>query len=500
MFYNDFFINSWYILWTSFWYIPLFVLTLFALFIFHVTERPHQNLLLLLVALLGVMSCVYQNLNINLYHWDLSGENFNTLLSNSINKFHPALFYMSLTVAVLAQSSGLLQQQKTFGGTNSLRLTYWYTMLTTPLIIFTLSLGSWWAAQEGSWGGWWNWDASEVFGLVIMLIHLNTLHKTLSKGEYGLNKLYFNTAWLTALLIYVFIQFNFDLVSHNFGTRSDQFIDTSHNFLTSIILIIVILYLAYLRGISLYFNEKTVKSSVLQTFNLRWQLVMYLVVFYIVAVSFNTLLNDFFWKILQINILNSTPLVNYFTYITLAALVVRLWSPNISITYLLLILWCSVSCGVLFMLASAPTLNSVFHTGLTSVILNTCDEHNSTVSFWDYIYQSTTAKNHNQVLDIGGIFLTLNNFFIECSTVALNNGFVAEPTYNIIWSSSSTENHSFKHALLPWLSEQTLYSGTSLTPYVITVKDLSVVSTLMIVVLLFIQIKPLVSNKNRIIF
>ena len=124
MFYNDFFINSWYILWTSFWYIPLFVLTLFALFIFHVTERPHQNLLLLLVALLGVMSCVYQNLNINLYHWDLSGENFNTLLSNSINKFHPALFYMSLTVAVLAQSSGLLQQQKTFGGTNSLRLTY----------------------------------------------------------------------------------------------------------------------------------------------------------------------------------------------------------------------------------------------------------------------------------------------------------------------------------------------------------------------------------------
>ena len=31
-------------------------------------------------------------------------------------------------------------------------------------------MGGLWAYQEGSWGGWWDWDISEVFGLFIYLV------------------------------------------------------------------------------------------------------------------------------------------------------------------------------------------------------------------------------------------------------------------------------------------------------------------------------------------
>jgi cytochrome c biogenesis factor len=44
------------------------------------------------------------------------------------------------------------------------------------LIIITLFMGSWWALQEGSWGGWWNWDPSEVFGLLFLLAYLYLIH------------------------------------------------------------------------------------------------------------------------------------------------------------------------------------------------------------------------------------------------------------------------------------------------------------------------------------
>ena len=80
-----------------------------------------------------------------------------------------------------------------------------------------------------------------------MLIHLNTLHRKLNSHNYTSTLYYTNLLWKYTLLIYVFIQFNFDLVSHNFGTRVDQFIDSSHNFLTLLILLLVILSLTYVR-------------------------------------------------------------------------------------------------------------------------------------------------------------------------------------------------------------------------------------------------------------
>ena len=470
------------------------------LFSFHTTENLKKLSMLLMMASLTLLSSVYQNLNLTIYNWDLYGGNFNILLSNSINKFHPALFYGSLLVVILSQFSSLHLKSTYFGRSHSLYLLSYYTLYIVPLIIFTLSLGSWWAAQEGSWGGWWNWDASEVFGLIIMLIHLNTLHKLFHKNNHTLNVVYLRKIWTLALIVYVFIQFNFELVSHNFGTRSDQFIDTSHNFLAAIVLTFLIAYLFYRFSNYLYLSNKVLGGSRTEIKNIQWQIIVITVTLYILTLSFNTLLNDFFWKIFQVNVFNSMPLVTYFTYSILSVLLIRLWSPTISLSQLGFIFSYSINCWLVTTFMVGVTLNSLFHVSVTAMLLNTCDEHTSTISFWGYVYQNMVVTDYKTISDLDNVYLTVNNFFVEVFNLASNNGSVMETAYNVIWSASSTENHSFSHAMSSWAFEQTLYSGVNLTPYMIKVGDLAVASTSIITLLLFTQIKPLILTNNRIMF
>ena len=156
---NDFFINSFYYLWTSFWYIPLLLLTVIMWQITRsscVLPKGLHTGLVLLSILVGCELHDYWLLNNDylfiLYH----AENFNNLLSNSINKYHPGLFYItSLSISTILYINYTLIIGNTllflpsklvifFRRKNHNRL----ALLTT-----TLFLGGWWALQEGSWGG-----------------------------------------------------------------------------------------------------------------------------------------------------------------------------------------------------------------------------------------------------------------------------------------------------------------------------------------------------------
>jgi len=498
---NDFLLNSWYVLWTSFWYIPLFILTLLVIFLYHVLESSNNQTIILVLFFTSLAMQSYQNLNLNIYYLDLSGENFNILLSNSINKFHPALFYGSLMAIVLYKLSGLSKVTLNFSLPHSSKVTTHYTMLTNPLVIFTLSLGSWWALQEGSWGGWWNWDASEVFGLLVMLIYLNSSHRVHAKLFQTLNSTYLHVMWVITALMYVFIQFNFDLVSHNFGTRSDQFIDTSYNFLTLIFGTLVLIHVVYSLGSKQYLTYLLTRGGVQFGVSIKWQVVVYAVTVYIIFLSFNTLLNDFFWKIIQINVLNSTPLVVYFSYMTLAILLIKGYRPHLYLSFVPALSLCSsTGLWLIAWLSLSLTLNSLFHIGVLVLILDTCTEHNHTLSFWEYLHQNVAATFDQYVSDLSNTQLSLNNFFVEVSNVNMINGLVNENTYNILWASSSTENHSFGHTFSSWLFEQVLYSGTNLVPYAIRVVDVSVVSTTAAFITLAIKLRSLIIKKYLIIF
>ena len=477
VFINDFFINSFYILWTSFWYIPSFIVTLLLLFILKSSTESRPAVLIILLFLWQTLLMHYQNLNPHLYLNDVLGEHFNILLSNSINKFHPALFYISLLLITISHPNSLFLPQLNYSTKRSFKELTYFTNTSTRVIIFTLFLGSWWALQEGSWGGWWNWDPSEVFGLVIMLIHLNTLHRKLSSHNYTSTLYYTNLLWKYTLLVYVFIQFNFDLVSHNFGTRVDQFIDSSHNFLILLILLSVLLSLNYVRYMQPIISKVVMLSTLLHKYKVSWNVLLYTFILFILVSSFTLLINDFCWKVLQVNIFNSTKLTYYFTPILITLLLTRLWNPFLAGPVIYTLLNNILVIPILFIIYVRPTLSAVFHVSILTVLLSMCVEYNQNLSLWDLVPENASMQYGMLVSDLFGTTISLNNFFVECAKPNLLNNSIPECVWNIVWSSSSPENHNFGHPNTSYYLSQVLLSGSTLSQYLIMVVDLAVAST-----------------------
>jgi len=96
------------------------------------------------------------------------------------------------------------------------------TMFYLISCITALYLGSWWALQEGSWGGWWNWDSSEVFGVIIFFKLITIYHFYYFSHRTELTVLYIQSSCFIIFIFYLFMQLNFGLISHNFSSKNYQ--------------------------------------------------------------------------------------------------------------------------------------------------------------------------------------------------------------------------------------------------------------------------------------
>ena len=250
--------------------------------------------------------------SLNLYG-DLSSyslHGINNLLTNTLNRYHPLVFYTSFILFVIpitvlsAPTSSLIS----FSGSRTLLSFGVYGWRVVILNLTSLWMGSWWALQEGTWGGWWNWDSSEVFGLLISTSLVSTLHTpyTLNSSYYGKLKY----LWLTSavLLSYFFIQLNFELASHNFGAKFFFFFNNNLFFLESAFVLICLLNLYSYLSIANHSTSTLHKSwrvnPVFHHFSIL-HLLPSLFMLYWVLWSYKPLFNYFFWNFLEVNVLNS---------------------------------------------------------------------------------------------------------------------------------------------------------------------------------------------------
>ena len=497
-FMNDFYLNSFYVLWTSFWYIPTFMLILLLIFSLNTTLLNRFSTGIFIYFLLICLLTHYQNLNAHNFLQDNLGEHFNILLSNSINKFHPALFYTSLLIVVGVYTSSIIIPTNSFTMNTLIKSFSYYTNKSIIIIIFTLFLGSWWALQEGSWGGWWNWDPSEVLGLLVMLIHLVYLHRNVKLYNYITSVQYINLCWQLIFFAYIFIQFNFDLVSHNFGTRVDQFIDSSHNFLLIILITVIgIVNVCYRYCVSIE-NFSLNTGLRLDKFYLTWSILIFGLIMFVSLSSFSLLINDFFWKIVQVNIFNTNKLTYYFTPMLITLLLMRLW--NLSLYLVIGYFTTTSSTVVVLLLVIMLQVRQVnlFHIFLITSLFSMLIEYNNNLSLWDIISECSSMNQGGIISDFFNITLSLNNFFIEYSKPVLLNNSPTEWLWNTIWVSSSVDNHSFMHPQSTYYLNQSLYSGNTLSSYLITVLDLAVSSTSLLINLLFGFMFQLI-RKNKLI-
>ena len=250
-------------------------------------------------------------------------SSYNVLLINSLNKYHPMILYMCLLYLVLSS----------YNYKKSLRyLELSQLELHLVMVIITLYFGSWWAYQEGSWGGWWNWDPSEMFGLSIMTLLLYWRHSHVYAPSNSIKPKLFMSYALTLLVFYSFLQLNFDLISHNFGLRDQSLVDIR------ILYSLTILLLAFLIKRCLCSLSAYRVSNTSLSYGLVNTLAMFLVIA-LFGLSLVILFNDITWRITKINVLNINPdyklavLMLVFTFVFKYN--ARLNYINISITTLL---------------------------------------------------------------------------------------------------------------------------------------------------------------------
>lgn len=314
--FSDFFLNNYFYFWTTFWYIPtIFILTLTVLILYFFLKLGCITTwasVFFILSLTNFELLDYWYTNPTYSYIFISNELVNPLLTNSINKYHPFIFYTVVITYTINYYKHYTDS--TSGTTNVFRVNMGYFFLKkykhylSIMITYTLFLGSWWALQEGSWGGWWNWDPSEMFGFLVLIIVMVSFHHTINLSKYYLY-VFSSFIWLLVLLsLYVFIQLNFSLVSHNFGIKSSQFINGNQLLLLVYLLVfgnlIWIFTQIYLYYTSFLLNQQYVITGYVRPV-LNLYLVLFLLILFQFLYSFYPLFNDFLWKLFTVNTLNN---------------------------------------------------------------------------------------------------------------------------------------------------------------------------------------------------
>lgn len=392
---NDSIINSFNYFWTSFTYLPTFFFTYLYIFVLLYTLNQSSTLILLIFPLFLLYNYElldFLTVNVHWYVRDGSLSGINLLLSNNLNKYHPFIFYISvfLLVPLMCTAPLLFTRRSRFKRNTLLKLGAVLKVSILLINLLALFLGSWWALQEGTWGGWWNWDASEVLGLLVSLLSLQSIHlkQTIS------NLTQFTEKFLIGIWVFVFsyffIQLNFDLVSHNFGSKFFFFFNNNLFFLEILTLVSTILLVNLVRiyfwRTQLYTILVNVASPAL--LSLQW-FGVWLITLLITTTAFSSflpLLNYFLWSYFAINSFNfhiHLPLVILPFFIIF--FVTFLSFDFFSITLLLSIPLCYYipgACIPLLLLPIRKSVVSIQHIGLLILLVLNCTSYNLNFVYW----------------------------------------------------------------------------------------------------------------------
>ena len=332
---NEAFIGSYYFWWTSLTYVPFFFFTLLLII---GIRNPQTAWGLLSCASLAVFPLYliefsdYSSLNLTWGVVDSALEGFNILLTNALNRYHPCVFYSS--VILLAYWAVLGLRHLFYRPSTQLTLkapaSFSSTLSAALVNIIALWMGSWWALQEGTWGGWWNWDSSETFGLLVLLIALVRVHaRTETKAGYRAY-LHYSVLFMFFTFSYFFIQLNFDLVSHNFGSKFFFFFNNNLFFLEVGVVLLGAAFVYFTR------LSNVVKfTCIAEAGNrARWVPSDRYLRFFVLSVpalwiigSYQPLMNYFTWNFASLNLLNFDILMQPANFIGFILLFIWLSSP-----------------------------------------------------------------------------------------------------------------------------------------------------------------------------
>lgn len=175
------------------------------------------------------------------------GRGLNPLLQNFWMVIHPPILFLgfaSTAVPFAHAFSGLLRKDYK----NWIKVAVPWTLFTSAILGFGITLGGFWAYETLGWGGFWGWDPVENSSFIPWLVAVASIHTLLVQRRTG--------GFLRANFIMGMLPFLLVLYS-TFLTRSGVLGDTSvHSFVTPgmwvyVLLVALIAFFAIL-GVSLY--------------------------------------------------------------------------------------------------------------------------------------------------------------------------------------------------------------------------------------------------------
>lgn len=247
-------------------------------------------------------------------------NDINTLLINNLNKYHPFLFYLNVIILFWILSFFLkfvtvtdVLYQKNITLIYFKKIILWNTQVNLTVLVF----GAWWAFQEGTWGGWWNWDPSELFGLFFLIGGLFFMHTKWSGFffKFYISNFFFFLGFIA--LFYYFIQLNFDLTSHNFGLRFFFFFNNNFFFFEIFIATLVFCFWI-IKTTTLQYNDLIllIKNINFAKNFKNFYINFFLSTLFILYILFTNsiILNYFLWKLFNLNFFLNFNQVNYLNF------------------------------------------------------------------------------------------------------------------------------------------------------------------------------------------
>jgi len=150
----------------------------------------------------------------------LNKNTINLELINGLLLIHPFLLYFACCYMI-----SFFLRNSLFFKNNLLYLflnksSTFEIMILLLIIMLSITLGSWWAEQELSWGGWWSWDIIELISLHYLFLFLFFIHLPKKYLKYN----YFYANIFTNFIIFtLIIKFNFLDSIHNFLSIDSSF-------------------------------------------------------------------------------------------------------------------------------------------------------------------------------------------------------------------------------------------------------------------------------------
>ena len=194
----------------------------------------------------------FSNNLINIFDINKNYFELNSKLTNGLILIHPILLYFGVINLIFFsfENSKFFFYSLIF----FFKKKNYFFYLNSAFIIFYISifLGSLWAEQELSWGGWWNWDVIEIISLNYLIIVIFLIHCT---KKFFLNNLFFIDIFFKIFLFFSLVKLNFLNSIHNF-VSIDFFFQNFYEIIILYFLLYSIIVKTKLFKINFFFKKK----------------------------------------------------------------------------------------------------------------------------------------------------------------------------------------------------------------------------------------------------